>query len=138
MSVTGEEGAAPVKCGVPVGDFCAGLYAAYTIAAALLEARRSGHGAFIDCSMLGSMIGVAPLQTLSDPQVAAMNLVRPLSLPNGVETRTTAFPVSMSNYDFNVYRPPPMLGAHTEEVFEEWLSSSADEPTTTNRRRRSQ
>ena len=239
MSVTGEEGAAPVKCGVPVGDFCAGLYAAYTIAAALLEARRSGHGAFIDCSMLGSLIGVAALQTseyfgtgqtprrlgsahprnapyqafaasddyfiiaagndrlwhevadavglpelamdprfatqsdrarnqkalldlltprfakrtaedwleemdrrgvpsspintyeqtLSDPQVAAMNLVRPLSLPNGVETRTTAFPVSMSNYDFNVYRQPPMLGAHTEEVFEEWLSSSADEPT---------
>ena len=33
------------------------------IAAALLEARRSGHGAFIDCSMLGSLIGVAALQT---------------------------------------------------------------------------
>ena len=27
MSVTGEEGRPPVKCGVPVGDFCAGLYA---------------------------------------------------------------------------------------------------------------
>jgi succinate--hydroxymethylglutarate CoA-transferase len=25
MSVTGEDGRPPVKCGVPVGDFCAGL-----------------------------------------------------------------------------------------------------------------
>ena len=28
MSVTGEAGAAPVKCGVPSGEFCAGLCAA--------------------------------------------------------------------------------------------------------------
>ncbi|NNF79908.1 MAG: CoA transferase, partial [Rhizobiales bacterium] len=35
MSVTGQAGQAPVKCGVPVGDFCAGLYAAYTVLAKL-------------------------------------------------------------------------------------------------------
>ena len=35
MSVTGEAGAAPVECGVPIGDFCAGLYAAYSILAVL-------------------------------------------------------------------------------------------------------
>jgi len=238
MSVTGEEGGAPVKAGVPFGDFCAGLYAAYAIAAALLEARRSGEGAFIDCSMLGSLIGVAALQTseyfgtgkvpkplgsahprnapyqafaasddyfiiaagndrlwqevaeavglaeladdprfatqadrarnqkilveilaprfaertakewmdemdrrgvpfspinnydqtLSDPQVEAMNLVRRLRLPNGVETRTTAFPVSMTGYAFDIRRQPPELGEHTEEVFEEWLGSSQIEP----------
>jgi len=33
MSVTGEPDGAPVKCGVPLSDFCAGLYAAYAIAA---------------------------------------------------------------------------------------------------------
>src|SRR5690606_36651661 len=27
MSVTGEQGVAPVKCGVPLADFTAGLYA---------------------------------------------------------------------------------------------------------------
>lgn len=233
MSVTGEEGAPPVKCGVPIGDFCAGLYAAYTITAALMEARETGQGRYVDCSMLGSLIGVAALQTseyfgtgkipkamgsahprnapyqafkasddyfiiaagndrlwrevteavgltelvddprfrtqgdrarnqealvellepcfatrtarewldemdgrgvpcapintyeqtLADPHVEGMNLVHPLTLPNGVETRTTGFPVDMTRYRFEVHRPPPRLGEHTEEVFEEWLAA---------------
>ncbi len=233
MSVTGEDGAAPVKCGVPIGDFCAGLYAAYSITASVMEARGTGKGRFIDCSMLGSLIGVASLQTseyfgtgrapramgsahprnapyqafaasdtyfiiaagndrlwqqvceaigmpdladddrflsqslrarnqealveilapvfatrsaaewlaemdrrgvpcspindypgiLSDPQVEALELVRPLKLPNGVETRTTAYPVRMSDYRFAVYREPPQLGAHNEEVRRDWLGA---------------
>ena len=234
MSVTGEDGAPPVKCGVPVGDFCAGLYAAYCIAVAVMQARHSGKGSFIDCSMLGSLIGVAALQTseyfgtgkapqalgsahprnapyqafkasddyfiiaagndrlwqevceavgmpelaadarfasqmlrasnqhelvamlspvfltrtagwwlaemdrrgvpcapindypqiLDDPQVASMELVRPLRLPNGVQTHTTAFPVAMSGYRFEVFREPPELGAPTDTVYEEWLQGS--------------
>ncbi len=63
MSVTGEPSSGPVKCGVPVGDFCAGLYAAYTMTAALLRARETGEGCQIDCSMLGSLIGISALQT---------------------------------------------------------------------------
>ncbi len=63
MSVTGEAGRPPVKSGVPVGDFCAGLYAAYTITAAVMQARRTGRGAYIDCSMLGALLGVVALQT---------------------------------------------------------------------------
>ena len=235
MSVTGEPGAPPVKSGVPFGDFGAGLYAAYTILARLMEARAGGTGAYIDCSMLGCLIGVAALQTseyfgtgatpralgsahprnapyqafrakddyfiiaagndrlwaevadaaglpelvsderfssqqlratnqvalaeileprfaernaaewleemdrrgvpcapinsypeiLNDPHVAHMRLVRPLKLPNGVETRTTAFPVAMTGYEFQIYRPPPALGAHTDEVFSEWLAEGA-------------
>ena len=35
MSVTGEADGAPVKCGVPLADFSAGLYAAFSIAAFL-------------------------------------------------------------------------------------------------------
>jgi succinate---hydroxymethylglutarate CoA-transferase len=63
MSVTGREGEPPVKCGVPVADFCAGLYAAYTITAALMRARETGIGAEIDCPMLGSLLGISALQT---------------------------------------------------------------------------
>lgn len=237
MNVTGEEGRPPVKCGVPVGDFCAGLYAAYTIAAALRQVQETGRGAYIDCSMLGSLLGVAALQTseffgtggggrklasahprnapyqafrasddyfviaagnnalwrqvaeavglpelvdderfasqplraknqvelarlleerfaartasewlqemdrrgvpcspindysdiLNDPHVGEMGIVRPLKLANGVETRTTAFPVKMTGYEFDIRQTPPQLGEHSMQVFEEWLSED-DEP----------
>jgi len=235
MSVTGEEERPPVKCGVPVGDFCAGLYAAFTILAAVRQAEATGKGAYIDCSMLGSLIGVAALQTseyfgtgrsgrrlasahprnapyqafrasddyfviaagnnelwrqvaeavgrpdlaadprfktqsdrarnqvelaalleerfaartaadwllemdargvpcspingyaeiLSDPQVEALGLVRPLTLPNGVKTRTTAYPVKLSGYEFQISRPVPELGEHTKEVYADWLAEPA-------------
>ncbi len=234
MSVTGEQGHAPVKCGVPVGDFAAGLYAAYTIMAAIYRRQATGQGAFIDCSMLGSLIGIAALQTseffgtgntpqrlgsahprnapyqayqasdvhfviaagndklwaavcdavekpeltqdprftsqnlraknqaelaellgplfakksaaywlkemdargvpcapintypeiLQDPQVAAMGLVRPLTLPNGKSTQTTAFPIDISQFVFEISRQPPTLGADTEAVLREWADES--------------
>ncbi|MGA0808879.1 MAG: CaiB/BaiF CoA transferase family protein, partial [Burkholderiaceae bacterium] len=63
MSVTGEEGAPPVKAGVPVGDFGAGLYAVVCILAAVHKRHATGLGARIDCSMLGGLLGMAALQT---------------------------------------------------------------------------
>lgn len=63
MSVTGEPGGTPVKCGVPVADFAAGLYGAFTIAAALHAARVTGRGARLDVPMLGATLGIAALQT---------------------------------------------------------------------------
>ncbi|HEX4509184.1 MAG TPA: CoA transferase [Burkholderiaceae bacterium] len=62
MSVTGEEDGPPVKCGVPVADFTAGLYAAYSSLAAYEQARRTGEGTHVDCSMLGCMLGISALQ----------------------------------------------------------------------------
>jgi crotonobetainyl-CoA:carnitine CoA-transferase CaiB-like acyl-CoA transferase len=63
MSVTGEQGGAPVKCGVPVCDFTAGLYAAFAVVAALRAVEREGEGTHIDISMLGATLGIAALQT---------------------------------------------------------------------------
>ncbi len=63
MSVTGEPGGTPVKCGVPLTDFAAGLYAAYAIAAALLSVRETGAGARLDVPMLGTTLAIAALQT---------------------------------------------------------------------------
>ncbi len=235
MSVTGEDGADPIKCGVPVGDFVAGLYSAYTILAALRRRDEAGEGAHIDCSMLGCLLGISALQTseyfgsgkvphrlgsahprnapyqafraadlhfvvaagnealwrrfcdiiglpdlavdprftpqrrraanqkeleailaqvfrtrsaadwlegfaaagipcapvndfaaiLADPHVAAMGLVRPIVLPNGIETRTVDFPVGISGMEPGIRLMPPALGQHTEDVFEEWLSPEA-------------
>ena len=210
------------------------LYAAYTITALLMQARATGVGGYIDCSMLGSLLGVAAPQTseyfgtgnsgrrlgsahprnapyqaymakddyfiiaagndalwrevaeavglphlvddprfksqldrahnyaalaeileaeflkrtatewltemdrrgvpcapinsypeiLADPHVESMGLVRPLRLPNGVETRTIAFPVAISGYEFAIDQPPPELGVHSEDVASERLSEA--------------
>jgi succinate--hydroxymethylglutarate CoA-transferase len=232
MSVTGEPDRPPVKCGVPIGDFSAGLYGAFVALAAVMRARATGQGAYIDCSMLGSLLGVAALQTseyfgtkrppkrlgsahprnapyrgfeakdrpftvaagnnklwrdlceivglpqladdprflkqslraknqdelfhilqpvfrtrtaeewcrlmdekgvpcapvnnypeiLDDVHVHHMNLVHEMELPNEATTRTVAFPIGLSGYEFEIDRPPPELGKHTEEVFAEWMA----------------
>jgi crotonobetainyl-CoA:carnitine CoA-transferase CaiB-like acyl-CoA transferase len=63
MSVTGEPDGDPVKSGVPVGDFTAGLYAAYTVAAVLPQVRATGRSVRLDVPMLDCLIGVSALQT---------------------------------------------------------------------------
>lgn len=63
MSVTGEPGSPPVKCGVPISDFGTGLYAAYAIAAALFHVRGGGRGGHIDASMFGASLAMGALQT---------------------------------------------------------------------------
>lgn len=63
MSVTGEEGGAPVKCGVPISDFSSGLYGAFAIASLLNDVAKTGKGVQIDISMMGATLAIAALQT---------------------------------------------------------------------------
>lgn len=63
MSVTGEPGGNPVKCGVPVSDFSAGLYAAFSIASLIARVRSGGEGGHVDVPMLGTSLSIAALQT---------------------------------------------------------------------------
>jgi crotonobetainyl-CoA:carnitine CoA-transferase CaiB-like acyl-CoA transferase len=63
MSVTGEPDGAPVKCGVPVADFTAGLYGAMSICAQLRAVAQSGKGVHIDVPMMGTSLAIAALQT---------------------------------------------------------------------------
>jgi formyl-CoA transferase len=63
MSVTGEADGRPVKCGIPIADFTAGLYAAFSVVSALHKANRGAGGDHLDVSMLGAMLGIANLQT---------------------------------------------------------------------------
>jgi len=63
MSVTGEPDGRPTKSGIPIADFTAGLYAAFTVVAALHKVKRGEPGDHIDVSMLGAMLGIANLQT---------------------------------------------------------------------------
>jgi crotonobetainyl-CoA:carnitine CoA-transferase CaiB-like acyl-CoA transferase len=63
MSVTGEPDGAPVKCGVPIADFTAGLYAAFSIGAMLARVRAGGPGGQIDVPMFATSLAIAALQT---------------------------------------------------------------------------
>ncbi|MBB6013875.1 CoA transferase [Aquamicrobium sp. NLF2-7] len=63
MSVTGNEGGEPVKCGIPISDFATGLYAAFSIASLLTRVRQGCKGGYIDVSMLGASLAIAALQT---------------------------------------------------------------------------
>lgn len=63
MSITGEPDGAPVKCGVPLADFSAGLYAALSITASLRAVQSTGRGVHLDVPMLGATLGIAALQT---------------------------------------------------------------------------
>jgi len=63
MSVTGEPDGAPVKCGVPIADFTAGLYAAFSITASLMRVRAGGVGCHIDVPMFSATLAMCALQT---------------------------------------------------------------------------
>jgi formyl-CoA transferase len=62
MSVTGEAGGAPVKSGVPISDFCSGLYGAFAIVSMLNRVRTGGRGGYIDLSMQAASIAIGALQ----------------------------------------------------------------------------
>ena len=63
MSITGEPGGGPVKCGLPLCDFVAALYGAFAVTAALHQRQSTGKGQNLDVSMLGTSLAVAALQT---------------------------------------------------------------------------
>lgn len=52
MSITGDATSAPLRVGFPISDTVGGLTAAFAVASALVGARQSGAGRFIDVSML--------------------------------------------------------------------------------------
>jgi crotonobetainyl-CoA:carnitine CoA-transferase CaiB-like acyl-CoA transferase len=74
MSVTGDERSAPLRVGYPVCDTLGGLTAAFALCAALLRARSTGEGSFVDVSML-------------DATLASMGWVVSNYLNAGVEPR---------------------------------------------------
>lgn len=55
-------------------------------------------------------------EALADPQAAHLGLVRPMTLPNGVATRTVGSPIRLDGEILPVDTRPPALGEHTAEV----------------------
>ena len=59
MSVTGEDGRPPVKCGIPVTDLGAGLFAEQAILAAYIHRLKTGEGQYIDTSLLEAGVALS-------------------------------------------------------------------------------
>ncbi len=56
LGITGESNGKPVKFGVPVADMAAGMFAAFSISAALFRREKSGQGEKIDVSLFETMM----------------------------------------------------------------------------------
>ena len=63
MSVTGEPGGEPVKCGVPIGDLSAGLFCAVAILSALHARERTGRGQYVDTSLFEGALALSVWET---------------------------------------------------------------------------
>ena len=64
MSVTGFEGEAPVRVGIPIADLLTGLYGAYGVLAALQARQRTGRGQRVETSLLEAMVGTMGFQAV--------------------------------------------------------------------------
>jgi crotonobetainyl-CoA:carnitine CoA-transferase CaiB-like acyl-CoA transferase len=53
---------------------------------------------------------------LADAQVEHMDWLQAITLPGGHATRTFASPIRLDGGGFSIYRNPPALGEHTEEI----------------------
>jgi formyl-CoA transferase/CoA:oxalate CoA-transferase len=58
MSLTGEDGRAPARMGLPMGDLAGGMFGALAVAGALLARTRTGEGATIDLSLLDCQVSL--------------------------------------------------------------------------------
>jgi crotonobetainyl-CoA:carnitine CoA-transferase CaiB-like acyl-CoA transferase len=63
MSVTGEPGGDPVKCGIPMGDLAAGLFCAFAILTAVIARERTGRGQHIDTSLFEGALALSIWET---------------------------------------------------------------------------
>ena len=63
MSVTGEAGGEPVKCGIPISDLSSGLFCAVAILSAYVARERSGRGQRIDTSLFEGALALSIWET---------------------------------------------------------------------------
>jgi crotonobetainyl-CoA:carnitine CoA-transferase CaiB-like acyl-CoA transferase len=58
MALTGEDGRAPVRMGLPMGDLAGGMFGALAVAGALFHRERTGEGSVVDLSLLDCQVSL--------------------------------------------------------------------------------
>jgi len=108
MSITGEPGGAPVKCGAPVADLAAAVYAALSIVSALYERERSGLGQYLDLSLFecGLALGIWE----SALYFATGEVAGPLGSAHRASAPYQAFRCADGHLTFGATTPPNWRG----------------------------
>ena len=70
----------------------------------------------IPCARVNNMA-----QAMRDPQVLARNMIVDIAHPIEGGAKAPGNPIKLSDTNGDSYSPPPLLGAHNQEVFREWL-----------------
>ena len=87
MSVTGNADGPPMRTAEPMGDLCAGLFAAWGIMVALYARDRNGHGSHVDVAMFDTLLSLLPTSLAqllySGDKPARTGNRHPLSSPFG-------------------------------------------------------
>lgn len=68
MALTGTQESGPLRTGAPIVDYATGLSAALATMAALMQRNKTGHGAFVDVSMLETAFALMS-STITDLQL---------------------------------------------------------------------
>ncbi|MDE2385817.1 MAG: CoA transferase, partial [Alphaproteobacteria bacterium] len=102
MAVNGEEGGSPLKVGESFADLAGGLFASWSILAALLKRERTGEGATLDIAMHDALFALLPtahaqwLYGKREPQRVGNR--HPLSTPFGCfNAKDGAFALAVLN-----------------------------------------
>jgi len=94
MAGTGEEGGAPLKTGESIADLIAGLFASWSIMAALVQRERTGQGATLDVAMYDALFSMLTtshaLHFYAGALPQRVGNRHPLSTPSAVSRRRTA------------------------------------------------
>ncbi len=82
-------------------------------------------------SLLEKRIPIAPINTidkaLADPQTLSRNMVVEVEYGNNKKLKVLGNPIKMSEVDEEVFKRPPYLGEHTEEILRELLNYSPEQ-----------
>jgi crotonobetainyl-CoA:carnitine CoA-transferase CaiB-like acyl-CoA transferase len=81
--------------------------------------------------LLDKRIPIGPINTidkaLSDPQILSRNMVVEVDYGNEKKLKILGNPIKMSQADQEVFKAPPRLGEHTEQILKELLGYSPEE-----------
>jgi crotonobetainyl-CoA:carnitine CoA-transferase CaiB-like acyl-CoA transferase len=150
MSVTGEPGRPPAKCGVPVTDLAAGLLALQAILAAYVHRLRTGEGQHVDASLLEAGIALSIWESaqyfsgggVPEPMGSAHRMFAPyqaVRCSDGYITLGSASPRTWERLAHAIGRPDllqrPEYGAASDRVRNrERLAEEIESVTTTRSR----